>query len=202
MAFWGAGCMPTTRRAVDAAVAIVASLRDLNADHAARGLPAVSVGIGLNTGVMSVGNMGSGLAARLHGDRRRGESGGPAGGAVARVRGRPGGQPGHPGRRRSGWPCLAGTRSGARQGSPPGGQHPHRAGGGGPGRRGAAGGAGRLAAGPEPVARRTLCRVRIGSRGAAGAKCQLLPLPAVCRKVSLLLRFPPVRLGWGPRCST
>ena len=63
MAFWGAPvAMPDhARRAVDAAVAIVASLRDLNADHAARGLPAVSVGIGLNTGVMSVGNMGSDL---------------------------------------------------------------------------------------------------------------------------------------------
>ena len=63
MAFWGAPvAMPDhARRAVDAALAILRSLPALNAEHARRGLPPVAVGIGLNTGVVSVGNMGSDL---------------------------------------------------------------------------------------------------------------------------------------------
>ena len=63
MAFWGAPVAQPdhARLAVDAAVAMSAAMRQLNAERAARGEPALAVGIGLNTGVMSVGNMGSDL---------------------------------------------------------------------------------------------------------------------------------------------
>ena len=63
MAFWGAPVAQPdhARLAVDAAVAMTATMRQFNAERAARGAPSVSVGIGLNTGVMSVGNMGSDL---------------------------------------------------------------------------------------------------------------------------------------------
>ncbi len=63
MAFWGAPvAMPDhARLAVDAALAMLQSMRELNAERAAQGAPPVLVGIGLNTGVMSVGNMGSDL---------------------------------------------------------------------------------------------------------------------------------------------
>ncbi|MFV0679261.1 CHASE2 domain-containing protein [Ottowia sp.] len=61
MAFWGA---PITmddhaRRAVDAALDIRQAVRQMNVERAARQQPTVEVGIGLNTGLMSVGNMGS-----------------------------------------------------------------------------------------------------------------------------------------------
>lgn len=63
MAFWGAPVAQPdhARLAVDAAVAMSAAMRQLNAERAARGEPALAVGIDLNTGVMSVGNMGSDL---------------------------------------------------------------------------------------------------------------------------------------------
>lgn len=63
MAFWGAPVAQPdhARLAVDAAVAMTATMRQFNAERAAYGAPPVSVGIGLNTGVMSVGNMGSDL---------------------------------------------------------------------------------------------------------------------------------------------
>lgn len=63
MAFWGAPVpMPDhARRAVDAALGIVASVAELNRERAAAGRPPVAVGIGLNSGLMSVGNMGSDL---------------------------------------------------------------------------------------------------------------------------------------------
>ena len=66
MAFWGAPvAMPDhARLAVDAALAMLQSMRELNAERAAQGAPPVLVGIGLNTGVMSVGNMGSDLRRR------------------------------------------------------------------------------------------------------------------------------------------
>jgi adenylate cyclase len=82
MAFWGAP-MPMAdhaRRAVDAAVDIGITLAQLNAERATSGEPFVHAGIGLNTGLMFVGNMGSdvrraytvigdavNLAARLEG---------------------------------------------------------------------------------------------------------------------------------------
>ncbi len=63
MAFWGAPVvMPDhAQRAVDAALDMVGAIRALNAERAARGEPPVAAGIGLNTGPMSVGNMGSDL---------------------------------------------------------------------------------------------------------------------------------------------
>jgi len=61
MAFWGAPvAMPDhARRAVDAAVDIGATLARLNAERAANGERPISAGIGLNTGLMFVGNIGS-----------------------------------------------------------------------------------------------------------------------------------------------
>ena len=64
MAFWGAPvAMPThARHGVDAACAMIAALREFNAERAATsGEPPVHVGIGVHTGPMSVGNMGSDL---------------------------------------------------------------------------------------------------------------------------------------------
>ena len=61
MAFWGAPVMMAdhARRAVDAALGMSAALAQLNAERAAAGQPQVAIGIGLNTGLVSVGNMGS-----------------------------------------------------------------------------------------------------------------------------------------------
>ncbi|MFT4268164.1 MAG: adenylate/guanylate cyclase domain-containing protein, partial [Xenophilus sp.] len=82
MAFWGAPVDQPDHaaRAVHAAIDMAAAVRALNAERRAAGLPAISVGIGLNTGVVSVGDMGSArrrsytvigdavnLAARLEG---------------------------------------------------------------------------------------------------------------------------------------
>ena len=82
MAFWGAPVPMAdhARRAALAAVDMRAALAQLNAARAAAGQPPVEAGIGLNTGLMSVGNMGSdvrlaytvigdavNLAARLEG---------------------------------------------------------------------------------------------------------------------------------------
>lgn len=63
MAFWGA---PITnpnhaRHAVDAALAIRQSLRTYNAQRSAQGLPPIAVRMGINTGSMLVGNMGTEL---------------------------------------------------------------------------------------------------------------------------------------------
>ena len=61
MAFWGAPVRSErhARQAVDAALEIRAALQALNAERAADGQPALAVGIGLNTGPMAVGNMGT-----------------------------------------------------------------------------------------------------------------------------------------------
>jgi adenylate cyclase len=82
MAFWGAPvAMPDhASRAVAAALDMTASIKALNREHAGQGIPAIGVGIGLNTGPMCVGDMGSdvrrsytvigdavNLAARLEG---------------------------------------------------------------------------------------------------------------------------------------
>ncbi|HOB67219.1 adenylate/guanylate cyclase domain-containing protein [Ottowia sp.] len=63
MAFWGAPVPMTdhARRAIDAALAMIDAMRQLNDERLARGEPPVAVGIGINTGVVSVGNMGSDL---------------------------------------------------------------------------------------------------------------------------------------------
>ncbi|MDH6167259.1 adenylate cyclase [Variovorax boronicumulans] len=61
MAFWGA---PIDTRehaalAVRAALDMADAVRDINRIHRASGRPEISVGIGINSGVMSVGDMGS-----------------------------------------------------------------------------------------------------------------------------------------------
>ncbi len=61
MAFWGA---PVTtpehaHLAVAAAVDMANVIEQINAGHRERGLPEIGVGIGLNTGIMCVGDMGS-----------------------------------------------------------------------------------------------------------------------------------------------
>ena len=61
MAFWGAP-MSDERHARDAVLtgmAMQAALAELNPALAARGWPAIRIGVGINTGRMSVGNMGS-----------------------------------------------------------------------------------------------------------------------------------------------
>ncbi len=60
MAFWGAPVdQPDhARRAVAAALALSQVVRTINERHAREGLPAIAVGIGLNTGAMCVGDMG------------------------------------------------------------------------------------------------------------------------------------------------
>lgn len=61
MAFWGAPVATPDHAAlaVQAALEMAAAVREVNAQYQASGRPGVSVGIGLNTGVMSVGDMGS-----------------------------------------------------------------------------------------------------------------------------------------------
>ncbi|MBQ9578207.1 MAG: adenylate/guanylate cyclase domain-containing protein [Ottowia sp.] len=61
MAFWGAPVrnQEHARQAVDAALGMVEALRQLSIERQGRGLPPVAAGIGLNTGDMFVGNMGS-----------------------------------------------------------------------------------------------------------------------------------------------
>ena len=61
MAFWGAP-QPNAahaRDAIAAALAMQARMEQVRLDFLARGWPALSIGIGVNTGVMSVGDMGS-----------------------------------------------------------------------------------------------------------------------------------------------
>ena len=61
MAFWGAP-LPDgehARHAIEAGMAMMARLEDVNRAFAERGWPEVRIGVGINTGLMSVGNMGS-----------------------------------------------------------------------------------------------------------------------------------------------
>ncbi|OQW92299.1 MAG: adenylate/guanylate cyclase domain-containing protein [Beggiatoa sp. IS2] len=61
MAFWGAPLPdpPHARHALDACMAMLARLEEMQSEFAARGWPPIKIGMGLNTGIMSVGNMGS-----------------------------------------------------------------------------------------------------------------------------------------------
>ena len=61
MAFWGAPLHDGEHAAqsVRAALAMLAQLAPLNADLRERGLPAIGLGIGINTGLVCVGDMGS-----------------------------------------------------------------------------------------------------------------------------------------------
>jgi adenylate cyclase len=61
MAFWGAPVPDPqhARQAVAAALAMLAALPKLNREFRERGWPEVRIGVGINTGPMSVGDMGS-----------------------------------------------------------------------------------------------------------------------------------------------
>ncbi|MDZ4239972.1 MAG: adenylate/guanylate cyclase domain-containing protein [Hydrogenophaga sp.] len=63
MAFWGAPVHTPNHAtlAVQAAQGMVAAIEQVNREHAREGLPAIGVGIGINTGAMCVGDMGSTL---------------------------------------------------------------------------------------------------------------------------------------------
>ena len=63
MAFWGAPVADPAHaaHAVHAALAMMQRLHALNADLRARGLPEIGLGIGLNTGTVCVGDMGSSM---------------------------------------------------------------------------------------------------------------------------------------------
>lgn len=61
MAFWGAPVPDSAHatRAVQTALDMAAAVTELNREHERQGLPAIGIGIGLNTGPMCVGDMGS-----------------------------------------------------------------------------------------------------------------------------------------------
>jgi adenylate cyclase len=61
MAFWGAPVRAPDHAelAVQAALGMAAAMRELNDEQRALGLPAIGIGVGLNTGFMCVGDMGS-----------------------------------------------------------------------------------------------------------------------------------------------
>lgn len=63
MAFWGAPVETPEHAnlAVKSAMEMASAVRGINADHRARGLPEIGIGIGLNTGTMCVGDMGSNI---------------------------------------------------------------------------------------------------------------------------------------------
>ena len=61
MAFWGAPVdMPNhAHLAVKTAMEMASAVRKINEEHRAKGMPEIGIGIGLNTGTMCVGDMGS-----------------------------------------------------------------------------------------------------------------------------------------------
>lgn len=61
MAFWGAPVRDTehARHSIEAAMDMLQATERLSAEFVAEGLPAISVGVGINSGVMNVGDMGS-----------------------------------------------------------------------------------------------------------------------------------------------
>ena len=61
MAFWGAPLADPNhaKHALEAAVGMIESLTQLQAEFKAKGWPPIEIGVGLNTGDMTVGNMGS-----------------------------------------------------------------------------------------------------------------------------------------------
>lgn len=61
MAFWGAPLSDEqhARHALIASLAMIKQLKAMQPEFKAHGWPAIKIGIGLNTGIMSVGNMGS-----------------------------------------------------------------------------------------------------------------------------------------------
>ena len=73
MAIWGApfDAPDHAAKCCDAAVEMLSKLTDLQKDWRARGYPHLDIGIGINTGIASVGNMGSALR---HGYTAMGDS--------------------------------------------------------------------------------------------------------------------------------
>ncbi len=63
MAFWGAPVETAEHAhlAVKSAMEMANAVREINAEHRASGLPEIGIGIGLNTGTMCVGDMGSNI---------------------------------------------------------------------------------------------------------------------------------------------
>ena len=63
MAFWGAPVETPdhAQLAVKSAIAMAYAVRGINDEHRSRGLPEIGIGIGLNTGTMCVGDMGSNI---------------------------------------------------------------------------------------------------------------------------------------------
>lgn len=63
MAFWGAPVETAEHAhlAVKSAMEMASAVREINAEHRANGLPEIGIGIGLNTGSMCVGDMGSNI---------------------------------------------------------------------------------------------------------------------------------------------
>lgn len=61
MAFWGAPVETSQHAtlATKSAIEMAAIIKDINEEHRARGLPEIGIGVGLNTGFMCVGDMGS-----------------------------------------------------------------------------------------------------------------------------------------------
>ena len=61
MAFWGAPVATPNHAqlAVKTAIEMSAAVRKINEEHRASGIPVIGIGIGLNTGTMCVGDMGS-----------------------------------------------------------------------------------------------------------------------------------------------
>jgi adenylate cyclase len=63
MAFWGApvDTADHAKLAVNAAMEMSRAIQEINREHHAKGIPEVGIGIGLNTGSMCVGDMGSNI---------------------------------------------------------------------------------------------------------------------------------------------
>ncbi len=63
MAFWGAPVETAehAQLAIKAAIEMANAIHDINREHRAKGIPEIGIGIGLNTGSMCVGDMGSNI---------------------------------------------------------------------------------------------------------------------------------------------
>jgi len=63
MAFWGAPVETSQHAflAVKSAMEMAHAVRGINQEHRTKGLPEIGIGIGLNTGTMCVGDMGSNI---------------------------------------------------------------------------------------------------------------------------------------------
>ncbi len=63
MAFWGAPVETPEHAhlAVKAAMEMANAVRSINEEHRAKGIPEIGIGIGINTGIMCVGDMGSNI---------------------------------------------------------------------------------------------------------------------------------------------